>query len=121
MVSKVDSKAKGSGSKGLSWVEGVHDGGFLARFDGPVVWDGGEVLDVEVEVHGVAERGIDSVQDKVLVSVIGEANQKLDKFASGEFCNGNNNNNEKIPDRKSNCLTRKGKSWIHKNNLKSPK
>lgn len=99
MVSKVDSKAKGSGSKGLSWVEGIHDGGFLARFDGPVVWDGGKVLNVEIEVHGVAERGIDGVQDKVLVSVIGEANQKLNKFASREFCNGKNNNDDKNNDK----------------------
>lgn len=86
MVGQVNSESQRPGSKGFSGVEGVHDGGLLAGFDSAVVGDGGKVLDVEVEVHRVAERGINGIQNEVLVSIIGEPNKEFHKLTRRQFC-----------------------------------
>lgn len=89
MVSKVDSQAEGTSSKGFGRVEGIHNCGFLAGLHGTVVGDSSEVLDVEVEVHGVAEGGINGIQDEVFVTIVCEAHKELNKFTSWQVC-GNN-------------------------------
>lgn len=85
MISKVDSESKGPCSKSFSWVEGIHDGGLLAGLDSSVVGNGSEVLNVEIEIHWVTEGSINSIQNKVLVSVVGESYKELHKFSSWQF------------------------------------
>lgn len=86
MVGQVNSESQGPGSKGFSWVEGVHDCGLLTWLDSAVVRDGREVLDVEVEVHWITERSINSIQSKVLVSIVGEPNKEFHELTSRQFC-----------------------------------
>ena len=54
-VGQVDGEADGAAGKGVGRDEGVGDGGLLLGLHGLLVGDGGEVLDVEGEVHGVPE------------------------------------------------------------------
>ena len=54
-VVEVDCETDGSTSEGISRDEGVGDCGLLLGLDLLDIVDGGEVLEVEAEVHGVSE------------------------------------------------------------------
>lgn len=51
-----------------------------------VVSNGGEVLDVEVEIHGVTERGVDRLHNKVNLTLVDESNQEFNWLSSRQFC-----------------------------------
>ena len=76
-VVKVDGQTDGAAGEGVSGDEGVGHGGLLLGLDTLDVVDGGEVLEVEGEVHGVSEGGLHAVNNHLLVSFICETNQEL--------------------------------------------
>ena len=85
---EVDGEADRAPGERVGGDEGVGHGGLLLGLDGLHVVDGGEVLQVEGEVHGVPERGLQAVHHHLLLTLVGESNQKLGDLTSRELCNG---------------------------------
>ena len=96
-VVKVDGQSNGSASEGISGDEGVGHGGLLLGLDTLGVVDGGEVLEVEGEVHGISEGGLHAIDNHLLVSLVCESNQELSNLTSRQFYNSNNMNNTEYP------------------------
>lgn len=65
--------------------ERVGNGCLLAGWHFPIVWNGGEVLDVIVEVHRVAERCLDAFNEEAIQSRVEESNEEINGLASGQF------------------------------------
>lgn len=84
-VLQVDHKTDGATGKCVGRNEGVSDSCLLLRFDDLVVGNGGEVLDVVGEVHGVSEGCFDVVQDHLLISFVSEPDQELRNLTGGQF------------------------------------
>ena len=82
---KIDGETNGTTSESISWDEGVGNCCLLLGLDGLDVVDGGKVLEVEGEVHGVSERSFHAVHDHLLVSFVGESYQKLGYLTSGKL------------------------------------
>ena len=85
-VVEVDGQTDGTSGECVSWDEGVGHCGLLLALDILHVVDGGEVLEVEGEVHGVAERGLHAVHHHLLVALVGEPNQELRDLTGWKLC-----------------------------------
>ena len=84
-VVEVDGQTDGTSGECVSWDEGVGNCCLLLGLDGLDVVDGGEVLEVEGEVHGVPEGGFHAVDNHLLISFVCESNQKLGYLTSGKL------------------------------------
>lgn len=86
MVVEEDDEAEGAGGEGLGGDEGVVEGGLGHGGDGAGVAGGRVVLDVEGEVHGVAEGGVQGVHYEVLVPLVVQAHQELHQLTRRHLC-----------------------------------
>lgn len=82
-ISEVDRQTERSTSESFGGDERIEESGFLARLDRPLVGQSREVLNVEVEIHRVAERGVERFENEVLGAVVLEADEELDEDAAG--------------------------------------
>lgn len=77
-VIQVDDQTEGTSTHGLSGDEGIFKSGLTLRRNHCTQLKSREVLDVELEVLRVTERGIQRVHDEVFGTFVGESQQKLD-------------------------------------------
>ena len=84
-VVEVYGEADGTTSEGVSRDERVSNGGLLLGLDGLNIVQGREVLEVEGEVHGVSEGGLEAVHNHLLVTLIGETHKKLCNLSSRQL------------------------------------
>lgn len=86
-VLEVDAEPEGTAGKGLARNERVRERSLVSGLHEPLVSESGEVLDVEVEVHRVAERSVQCLQGHLLAALVQETDQELDQVPTGQFCN----------------------------------
>lgn len=85
-VVEVDDQAEGASAHGLGRDERVLERGLTLRRNLRPQLKSREVLDVELEVLRVAERGVQRIHDEVLRAFVGESQQELHDVVGGKIC-----------------------------------
>lgn len=84
-VGKVDWETKRSSCKWFSRDERVGYSSLLLGFDDFEILNGWEVLNHESVIHWVVESGFNSLDDHILVSLVGKSNKEFSNLASRQL------------------------------------